>query len=93
MSYSLTRTSMALDSGTLGALQTLSQKWQISKSEVMRRAVQKMKEEAEREEQRQSPLEALAWLQNGGGISLEEATKLREEIAAERVAKRYWWDE
>ncbi|MEO7933891.1 MAG: hypothetical protein ABIT76_12105 [Chthoniobacterales bacterium] len=93
MSYALTRTSMALDQGTLGALQSLAQKWQISKAEVMRRAVQKMKEDAEREEQRQSPLEALAWLQNGGGLSPEEATRLREEVAAERVAKRYWWEE
>lgn len=93
MSYSLTRTSMALDSGTLGALQSLAQKWQISKSEVMRRAVQKMNDETEREEQRPSPIAALAWLQNGGGISTEEANRLREEVAAERNSRRYWWEE
>ena len=93
MAYALKRTSMALDQGTMSALQRLAQKWQVSKAEVMRRAVQKMKEDAEIEEQRQSPLEALAWLQKGGGLSLQEADRLREEVAAERNARRCWWEE
>ena len=93
MSYALIRTSMALDQSTLGTLRTLSEKWHISKAEVMRRAVQKMKEDTEREENRQTPLQALSWLQNGGGIPEAEAARLREEVAAERAAKRYWWEE
>lgn len=47
MSYQLTRTSMALDGYTLKALDFLAKKWEISKAEVMRRAVSKLKEQAD----------------------------------------------
>ena len=41
MTYSLTRTSMALDSMTLSAINFLAEKWEVSKAEVMRRAIKK----------------------------------------------------
>jgi hypothetical protein len=34
-----------------------------------------------------SPLEALAWLQNGGGLSPQEAEAFRKEVQAERQAQ------
>jgi hypothetical protein len=93
MAYALTRTSMALDRGTLLALKELAKRWQVSKAEVMRRAVKRAKEEAEREAALPKPLEALNWLQKGGGLSVGEAESFREEVRVERQAKRYWWEE
>jgi hypothetical protein len=93
MSYALTRTSMALDQGTLAALKELAKRWQVSKAEVMRRAVKHAKEEAEREAVFPKPLDALNWLQKGGGLSVQEAESFREEVRSERQAKRYWWEE
>ena len=92
MSYSLTRTSMSLDQITIQALDTLSKRWNISKAEVVRRAVKSLKAQADEEERLPSPLEALDWLQNGGGLVAEEAAEFRAEVKAEREAKRYWWE-
>ncbi len=92
MSYSLTRTSMALDAWTIQALKDLSEKWNISKAEVIRRAVRQLKEKADTEEQRLSPLEALEWLQEGGGLVAEEAEAYRTEMLANREARRPWWE-
>lgn len=92
MNYRLVRTSMSLDGMTLKALENLAKKWDISKAEVMRRAVSKLKEQADLEDSRPSPLKALDWLQSGGGLLREEAEKFRAEVKAEREAKRYWWE-
>ena len=92
MSYSLTRTSMSLDKITIQALDTLSKRWNISKAEVVRRAVKSLKAQADEEERLPSPLEALDWLQNGGGLVAEEAAEFRAKVKAEREAKRYWWE-
>lgn len=92
MNYALTRTSMALDSATLGVLDVLAQKWRVSKTEVMRRAVRKLKEEEDMKEQCPTPLEALDWLQKGGGLTVQETEAFRAEVKAEREAKRYWWE-
>ena len=92
MTYTLTRTSMALDGGTLLALNQLAKRWGVSKAEVMRRAVRRAKEEAEHEASQPRPLEALDWLQEGGGLSVKEAEGFRKEVQAERVAKKYWWE-
>ena len=93
MTYTLTRTSMSLDQSTLLSLGELSKKWAISKAEVMRRAIKKMKDEHDEQQRIPKPLDALDWLQRGGGLSEREAIILREEVAAERQAKRYWWEE
>lgn len=92
MTYGLTRTSMALDKATLDALQALAQKWRVSKAEVMRRAVRRLKEEADRTAVRPKPIEALEWLQEGGGLSTEEAEVFREAVRVERHATRQWWE-
>ena len=83
---------MALDTWTIKTLKTLAEKWGLSKAEVMRRAVRRLNEDAEQEAVRPSPREALEWLQNGGGLSVRESEEFREEVHAERAAKRYWWE-
>jgi hypothetical protein len=40
-----------------------------------------------------SPVEALEAIRAGAGLNEEEAKFLRDEIAAERAAKKYWWEE
>lgn len=92
MAYALTRTSMALDQFTLTTLDGLAQKWGVPKAEVMRRAVRRLKEEEDMKENCPKPLEALDWLQQGGGMTVQEAEDFREEVRAEREAKRHWWD-
>jgi hypothetical protein len=92
MSYALTRTSMALDAWTIQALKDLSEKWNISKAEVIRRAVRQLKQQADKEDSQPSPLEALEWLQQGGGLVAEEAAAFRTEIQAGREARKYWWE-
>ena len=92
MNYALSRTSMALDAWTIQALKNLSEKWNLSKAEVIRRAVRQLHEKAEQEEQTMSPLEALNWLQSGGGIVAEEAAVIRAEVKANREERKYWWE-
>src|SRR5690242_12604357 len=89
MTYNLIRTSMALDGGTLRALDQLAKRWGVSKAEVMRRAVRRAKEEAEREAAQPRPVEALDWLQQGGGLRVKEAEAFRKEVQSERQAKKY----
>lgn len=83
---------MSLDTGTLVVLDSLAKRWAVSKAEVMRRAIRKMKEEVEAEDMRPNPLQALKWLQEGGGLTLREGQELKADIEAERAAKRYWWE-
>ncbi|MFM2297657.1 MAG: hypothetical protein RL117_1364 [Verrucomicrobiota bacterium] len=83
---------MALDAWTIQALKDMSEKWSISKAEVIRRAVRQLKEKADVEEQTMDPLQALAWLQNGGGLVAEDAEKFRSEVVAERQERKYWWE-
>lgn len=83
---------MALDQGTIQALGELADKWSVSKAEVIRRAVKRAKEEADREASLPSPLDALNWLQSGGGLTLQEAEAFREDVGQERQAKHYWWE-
>ena len=92
MSYALTRTSMALDQFTIRVLDLLAKKWGVPKAEVMRRAVRRIKEEEDMKDQCPKPLKALDWLQNGGGLTVQEAEAFRAEMQAERDAKRYWWE-
>lgn len=83
---------MALDFWTIQALKELSEKWNISKAEVLRRAVRQLKEKADAEEQKLSPLEALEWLQQGGGLVAEDAESFRADMLANRDSRKPWWD-
>jgi hypothetical protein len=92
ITYKLIRTSMALDGWTLQALDELSERLHTSKAEVIRRAVREMKDRSDREVAAPKPLEALDWLQAGGGLVAEEAAEYRAAMVAERNAKKYWWE-
>lgn len=94
MSYATTlvRTSVSLDTGTLSLLDSLAKRWTVSKAEVMRRAIRKLKEEVDAEDLRPSPLQALEWLQDGAGLSVAEGEEFKANVEAERQAKRYWWE-
>ncbi|MEQ1858394.1 MAG: ribbon-helix-helix protein, CopG family [Chthoniobacteraceae bacterium] len=83
---------MALDSATLRVLNELAKLWGVSKSEVMRRAVRQAKMEADKHQHQLKPQDALDWLQKGGGLSVKEAGEFREEVRAERDARRQWWE-
>ena len=83
---------MSLDQWTVHALDDLAKRWNVSKAEVLRRAVKKIKEEADREAAQPKPLEALDWLQDGGGLTVQEAADFKKEVQAERDAKQYWWE-
>jgi hypothetical protein len=58
----------------------------------MRRAVRQLKETADKEEQTVDPLQALNWLQQGGGLVADEADKFRADLKAEREERKYWWE-
>ena len=92
INYSLVRTSVSLDTGTLSTLDLLAKRWSVSKAEVMRRAIRRMNEEVEAEDKRPTPLQALEWLQNGAGLSVAEGAEFKANVEAERQAKRYWWE-
>lgn len=83
---------MSLDEGTLTALAELAERWNVSKAEVMRRAVKRMKDESDRAERQLAPVDALRWLQNGGGLTVREAEQFRREVKAERQARKGWWE-
>jgi len=83
---------MALDGWTIRALDELSKRMQTSKADVIRRAVREMKDRSDREAAAPKPLEALDWLQSGGGLMAEEAAEYRSAMIAERNAKKYWWE-
>lgn len=87
----LKRTSMSLDQETLGSLESLATKWNTSKSEVIRRAVRKVKEDEAMKASRMTPIQAMEWLQENG-ITQEQADTMKEEIRHERLAKKYWWE-
>ncbi len=92
MNSSLVRTSVSLDRLTLDTLDHLANRWSVSKAEVMRRSIRKAKEDNDLESRRPSPLDALRWLQEGGGLSVAENAEFKREIQAERDAKRLWWE-
>jgi len=92
MSYRMIRTSMSLDATTLETMDALAKQWAVSKAEVMRRAIRHLKDESARESRKPSPLQALDWLQGGGGISVKEGEEFNKAIRSERAAKRYWWE-
>ncbi len=83
---------MSLDSGTLGILDDLAKRFSVSKAEVMRRSIRKMKEQVDEEDKRPTPLQAMEWLQGGAGLSVAEGEEFKADIEAERQAKRHWWE-
>jgi len=92
MSVAMHRTSMSLDGFTLKAMEALAKKWGTSKSDVVRQAVRNLKLQADAEDNKPSPLEALDWLQQGGGLTTCEAESFRSAVMEERNARKCWWE-
>lgn len=86
------RTRVSVDSATLEMLDSLAQRWGVSKAEVMRRAIRKMQEEVEAEDKHPTPLQAMEWLQGSGGLTVREGEDFKTDVLTERQAKRYWWE-
>jgi Arc/MetJ-type ribon-helix-helix transcriptional regulator len=79
---------MSLGVLALETLGMLAEKWNTSKSEVIRRSVRKAKEADAMNTARMSPVEALKWIRAGGGLNEEQAKPFLNEVAAERAAKK-----
>ena len=67
---------------------SLAKRWSVSKAEVMRRAIRRVQQDVEAEDKRPSPLQAMEWLQNGAGLSVAEGAEFKENVEAERQARK-----
>jgi len=83
---------MSLDGYTLTAMEALAKKWGTSKSEVVRKAIRSLKLQADAEDQKPTPIEALDWLHQGGGLTPNEAEAFRAAVLEERSARKFWWE-
>ena len=85
------KSTYALDVETIRKLDRVAAQWQVSKSEVLRRAIELVaREQAERAP---SPLEALDQLQKSLNLSAHQARKWSLEVRQERVkraGRREW---
>jgi predicted DNA-binding protein len=82
MTIALKRTSMALDTETIDALDSLSKKWAVSKAEVMRRAIKKIKQEET--EKLSDAKQSLQWLKDSGTANKKQAQLDCEEAYQQR---------
>lgn len=83
---------MSLDASTLNDMEALARKWGTSKSDVIGRAVRNFKRQADAEDNKPSALEALDWLQQGGGLKPNEAEAFRAAVMEQRAARKFWWE-
>jgi hypothetical protein len=85
MAVTTSKVTYSLKPETVDRVQELAVLWGVPKSEVIRRAVDKVPQDLPAEEKMLTPLEALDWLQKNG-ISDEAAAKYNAEIRRERRA-------
>jgi len=85
MAVTTSKVTYSLKPETVDRVQELATRWGVPKSEVIRRAVDKLPQELPTEEKVLTPLEALDWLQKNG-ISDEAAARYNAEIRRERRA-------
>ena len=85
MAITTSKVTYSLKPETVDRVQELATRWGVPKSEVIRRAVDKLPQELPTEEKVLTPLEALDWLQKNG-ISDEAAARYNAEIRRERRA-------
>jgi predicted transcriptional regulator len=84
MAVTTSKVTYSLKPETVDRVQELATAWGVPKSEVIRRAVDKLPLENE-QKQPPTPLEALEWLQKHG-ISAKAAAKWNKEVLLERRA-------
>jgi predicted transcriptional regulator len=85
MAVTTSKVTYSLKPETVDRVQELATAWGVPKSEVIRRAVDRVPQDLPAEEKVLTPLEALDWLQKNG-ISDEAAAKYNAEIRRERRA-------
>lgn len=74
----------SLDVETVRALEATARRWQVSKSEVLRRAIHAVAEETFSE--RNDCLAALDKLQESLGLDRDEASRWQQRVTSERHA-------
>jgi hypothetical protein len=87
MAVTTSKVTYSLKPETVDRVQELATAWGVPKSEVIRRAVDRIGLENEVPKKIPTPLEALEWLQKNG-ISSKVAVKWNKEVLLERRA----WD-
>ena len=85
MAVTTSKVTYSLKPETVDRVQELAAAWGVPKSEVIRRAVDKLPQDLPAEEKVLTPLEALDWLQKNG-ISAAETAKFNAEVKRERRA-------
>jgi Ribbon-helix-helix protein, copG family len=85
MATQTVKTTYSLDVKTVRTLEALAQRWRVSKSEALRRAIQAS---AEREpgDAGRDALRALDELQRSLGLTPESAARWQKAVRAERLA-------
>ncbi len=85
MAVTTSKVTYSLKPETVDRVQELATTWGVPKSEVIRRAIDKVSQNLPTEEKVLTPLEALAWFRKNG-ISAKAAAKWNKEVLAERRA-------
>jgi predicted transcriptional regulator len=85
MAVTTSKVTYSLKPETVDRVQELATAWGVPKSEVIRRAVDKLPQDLPAEEKVLTPLEALRWFRKNG-ISSAAAAKYNAEIRRERRA-------
>jgi len=80
----MVKTTYSLDVETVRALEDLAKRWDVSKSEALRRAIRTVSQEASSKPS--DALRALDELQRSLGLSLADARRWQRAITAERRA-------
>jgi len=85
MAITVTKVTYSLKPETVDRVQELAAKWNVPRSEVVRRAIDRVAMEEGVEEEKLTPLQAFERLQKTG-ISAKAAAKYNAEVRRERRA-------
>jgi len=86
MAITTSKVTYSLKPQTVDRVAELAVAWGVPKSEVIRRAVEKIAEEEPTSQKKETPYEIFLRLQNGGGISRAAAAKFNAEVRRQRRA-------
>jgi len=84
----ITKVTYSLKPETVGRVQELATLWNVPKSEVIRRVIDKAVLDEPVTAKKETPLEIFMRLQTKDGISREAAEKFNAEVQRERSASR-----
>lgn len=84
MASTMVKTTYSLDLETVKALEALAKRWDVPKSEALRRAIRAASREASSKPS--DAIRALDELQKSLGLSLQEARRWQKAVSAERRA-------